>query len=186
MELPSPLSFLYALYKAPLSTVPFDWNPNRNPAALLAAFFVTHYLNRAIISPLRTPSRSKSHIIVPIAAIIFNLVNGPLMGTYLSSPLAREYLTNAYSRPIFWIGLGLAIVGLAGNILHDGAFPYTCFNQIYLNVHQRYCWTSGEKQIPKANPKSRMELLLRRKSTMLFREGFFLNTSHIPITCASG
>lgn len=116
MELVSPITFLAALYKAPLTTSP---TPMSTPQIILAGLFLVHYLNRAIISPLRTPSRSKSHIIVPLSAIIFNLANGALMGTYLTSPSATTFLAGALSRPSFWAGILLWAAGLAGNILHD-------------------------------------------------------------------
>ncbi|KAF7979010.1 hypothetical protein HWV62_43975 [Athelia sp. TMB] len=125
MELASPLSFMYTFYHAPLTSslipnfTPHLASPTRAPASLLALFFLAHYTNRAIISPLRTPSRSKSHLVVPLAALCFNLINGFLMAAYLSSPHARTFLSGAYGRPAFWAGLALAVAGLAGNILHD-------------------------------------------------------------------
>jgi 3-oxo-5-alpha-steroid 4-dehydrogenase 1 len=121
MELVAPIMFAFTFWQAPLNLLP-NWTPHLKlyqPATLLSAFFLLHYLNRGIISPLRTPSRSKSHIIVPLCATFFNMLNGFLMGAYLSSPLARQFLKGAFDRPTFWFGLGLALVGLAGNILHD-------------------------------------------------------------------
>lgn len=122
MELISPLTFVYTFYTSPLTFIPNFYphlRPLNQPSSLLALFFLTHYLNRAIISPLRTPSRNKSHIIVPLSALGFNLVNGFLLGTYLSSPAARYFLAGAFRRPGFWIGLGIAVLGFAGNIVHD-------------------------------------------------------------------
>ncbi|KAG0702874.1 3-oxo-5-alpha-steroid 4-dehydrogenase-domain-containing protein [Suillus ampliporus] len=116
MELVSPITFIAALYSAPLAISP---SPISTPQVILSSIFILHYLNRAIISPLRTPSRSKSHIIVPLNAIVFNLANGALMGTYLSSPAASAFLTGALSRPCFWAGMLLWACGFAGNILHD-------------------------------------------------------------------
>lgn len=125
MELVSPLTFIYTFYHAPLTQslipnfTPHLASPTRSPASLLALFFLAHYLNRALISPLRTPSRSKSHIIVPLFAVAFNITNGFLVAAYLSSPAARAFLAGAYARPTFWIGMAMAVGGLAGNILHD-------------------------------------------------------------------
>lgn len=119
MEIVSPLTFAYTFFHAPLSptgtTPPLSLT---HPPTLLAALFIAHYLNRAIISPLRTPARSKSHVIVPLCAVFFNVVNGALMGSYLSSPAAASFLTSP-PRPSFYIGLGLWAAGFAGNILHD-------------------------------------------------------------------
>lgn len=41
------------------------------------------------------------------------------MGAYLTSPQAEGYLSGAFGRPMFWLGVGLWAFGLAGNILHD-------------------------------------------------------------------
>ncbi|TFK27565.1 3-oxo-5-alpha-steroid 4-dehydrogenase 1 [Coprinopsis marcescibilis] len=121
METVSPLTFIYAFLISPLTfyTPPTpDWT---SPQMLLAMCFMLHYLNRAFISPLRTPSRSKQHVVITLVAVMFNISNGYLMGTYFSSPLARIYLgdTYVYSRPSFWIGITLFFAGFAGNVIHD-------------------------------------------------------------------
>jgi 3-oxo-5-alpha-steroid 4-dehydrogenase 1 len=56
---------------------------------------------------------------VPLSAVGFNLVNGFLMGTYLSSPEARFYLRDAFGSVRFWSGVGLGVVGFVGNVVHD-------------------------------------------------------------------
>ncbi|KAI0079256.1 hypothetical protein K474DRAFT_1705748 [Panus rudis PR-1116 ss-1] len=122
MELVSPISFCYAFLQSPLSLTHNGSPPPlsfSHPPTLLAALFLVHYLNRAIISPLRTPSRSKSHISVPLAAVAFNITNGSLMGAYLSSTAAEKFLQGAFERPLFWVGVGLWALGFVGNILHD-------------------------------------------------------------------
>ena len=117
MELVSPMAFIYSFYISPLSAreAPLQWN---SPNTILALCFLLHYANRAIINPLRTPSRSKSHIIVPLAAIGFNFINGSLMGSYLSSSDARDFLS-ARSPTSFYVGLVLWAFGFIGNIVHD-------------------------------------------------------------------
>jgi 3-oxo-5-alpha-steroid 4-dehydrogenase 1 len=121
MELVSPMTFIYAFYTSPLSTsaVPLQWN---SPRTILALCFLLHYANRAIINPLRTPSRSKSHIIVLLSTVAFNLINGFLMGSYLSSSYARNFLS-ARSPTSFYVGLLLWAFGfignIIGNIIHD-------------------------------------------------------------------
>jgi len=119
MELVSPSMFSYTYLKAPLTSGSAPPLTLSHPSTFLSALFLIHYLNRAIISPLRTPSRSKSHISVPLSAVLFNSVNGFLLGSYLSSPAAQNFLAGAFSRPLFWGGVGLWAAGLAGNILHD-------------------------------------------------------------------
>ena len=126
MELVSPLIFVYTFYTSPLSAegTSIQWN---SPNTILALCFLVHYVNRAIINPLRTPSRSRSHIIVPLSAVAFNLVNGSLMGSYLSSPDARNFLSARSPTP-FYAGLILWAFGFIGNILHD---------EILLNIRRK-------------------------------------------------
>jgi len=119
MELVFPLTFSYTFLKSPLSPGAHPPLALSHPPTFLAALLLLHYLNRALVSPLRTPSRSKSHIVVPLSALAFNLTNGSLLGAYLSSPAAHAYLAGAFARPAFWTGVALWAAGLAGNILHD-------------------------------------------------------------------
>ena len=118
METVTPLTFTYTYYNAPLSRI-LKPPPLSHPSTLLAGLILVHYLNRAILGPLRTPSRSRTSILVPIAGVIFNLVNGFLLGAYLTSPETVHDLQSAYSRPSFWIGVVMWAFGYAGNILHD-------------------------------------------------------------------
>ncbi|KAI8973963.1 3-oxo-5-alpha-steroid 4-dehydrogenase-domain-containing protein [Trametes punicea] len=122
MELIAPTTFLYTFLQSPLSPTAAGSAPPltlTHPPTFLAALFLLHYLNRAIISPLRTPSRSKSHIMVPLSAVGFNVINGALLGAYLSSPTAQAFLAGGFERPQFWAGVVLWAVGLVGNIAHD-------------------------------------------------------------------
>ena len=127
MELFSPSLFIFAYLTSPLSA---SASPIvlTHPSTLLATLFIIHYINRSLLSPLRTPSRSKSHLIVPLAGILFNFLNGFSMGAYLSSPSARAFLEDAYRRPTFYVGLGLWTLGFAGNIIHD---------EILLNIRRK-------------------------------------------------
>lgn len=79
--IPSPLIFAVTFYFSPLTSalIP-NFTPHlvsplppaskalglgasgAAPASLLGALFLAHYLNRALISPLRTPSRSKLYV----------------------------------------------------------------------------------------------------------------------------
>jgi 3-oxo-5-alpha-steroid 4-dehydrogenase 1 len=131
MELVSPFTFIYTYLSSPLSPFRVDTSPPLsiyNPPAFLAGLFLIHYTNRAVLSPLRTPSRSKSHVIVVLAGTLFNVVNGPLFGAYLSSPECRSYLTGAYQRPRFWFGVLVWAAGCIGNIAHD---------EILLNIRRK-------------------------------------------------
>ncbi|OSD00218.1 hypothetical protein PYCCODRAFT_1414565 [Trametes coccinea BRFM310] len=131
MELVAPTAFFYAFLRSPLSHTAYGSAPPltlHHPPTFLAGLFLLHYLNRAIISPLRTPSRSKSHIMVPLSAVGFNTLNGLLLGTYLSSPYAQKYLEDAFAQPRFWAGIALWALGLVGNIVHD---------EILLNIRRK-------------------------------------------------
>jgi 3-oxo-5-alpha-steroid 4-dehydrogenase 1 len=121
MEIIAPITLSYTYLASPLSLGRVSRPPLASlaPQNILTLAFLAHYVNRALISPLRTPSRSKSHLIVPLAAAAWNLTNGYIMGAYLSSPAAASFLAGAPSQPRFWIGLSLWISGLAGNIIHD-------------------------------------------------------------------
>ncbi|TBU37060.1 hypothetical protein BD309DRAFT_1023864 [Dichomitus squalens] len=80
---------------------------------------MTHYLNRTLISPLRTSSLSRPYLMIAISAVFFNTVNGSLLGTYLSSPPAQSFLADAFARLMFWLGLTLWVAGITGNVTHE-------------------------------------------------------------------
>jgi len=115
MELVSPICFIYTFLSSPLWSKPIPITPRQWS---LAAAYIIHYSNRAIISPLRTPSRSKSHILVPLAAVLFNVANGSLMGSYLSSPQGLAFIESRQAW-VFWGSMVIWAIGLAGNVLHD-------------------------------------------------------------------
>jgi len=130
MEIVSPIMFMYTLATAPLA----QHNPGlpsiTSPQGLLAILFLLHYANRAIISPLRTPSRSKHHIVVSLAGIFFNILNGSMMGSHLSSPFTLRWFQQPYAtqRIEFKLGLALWALGFVGNVMHD---------EILLNIRRK-------------------------------------------------
>jgi 3-oxo-5-alpha-steroid 4-dehydrogenase 1 len=114
MELPSPFTLFWTYNSVSPITSPTHYGPR-----LLVGIYLIHYVNRALISPLRTTSRSPSHVIVVLAGIAFNIVNGSLMGTYLGS-IAKAFGNTSVQLPFgFWIGVLGALAGLASNIWHD-------------------------------------------------------------------
>ncbi|KAI0687427.1 3-oxo-5-alpha-steroid 4-dehydrogenase-domain-containing protein [Cytidiella melzeri] len=122
MESTSFITCVFGYLTSPLSFENYGHPPElslSNPSTILAGLFLVHYINRAFVSPLRTPSRSKFHIIIPLSALTFTMINGTLMGSYLSSPDAESFLSGALSRPLFWFGVGLWAFGFIGNIVHD-------------------------------------------------------------------
>ncbi|KAK7462225.1 hypothetical protein VKT23_007829 [Stygiomarasmius scandens] len=113
MEIVSPLMFMYTFLFSPLS----PGNTASMKQKILAAAYLIHYANRAIVSPLRTPSRSKAHVVVPMSGILFNIFNGSLLGTYVASTTTRDYLNSIGT--VFYVGLALWAAGFVGNIIHD-------------------------------------------------------------------
>jgi len=135
MELFSPLSFLVTAYLHPFSSTPLPLPCFSRPALgieppfILTTLYLIHYLNRALISPLRSPSRSKSHLVVVASAIAFNVPNGFLLAAYLTSASTAAYLTqNGLYSPRFWAGIAIWAAGFAGNVYHD---------EILLNIRRK-------------------------------------------------
>ena len=114
MEIVSPITFLLSASAGQDGLSITNIRRLPLPSRILASLWVLHYTNRALISPIRAPSRSPTHISVVGSAIAFNLVNGYLNGTYLAS-----LDPTAHFSWIYWLGVGLFAAGAAGNILHD-------------------------------------------------------------------
>ncbi|KAG9027934.1 hypothetical protein FS837_004023 [Tulasnella sp. UAMH 9824] len=115
MELVSPITLLSTYLASPTSEN-HQPPPLVHPSTLLVGLWVMHYFNRAIISPLRTPSRSPSHITIPLAAAAFNLLNAGLNGSWLSSGVVKH---DGWNNLGFWASIGLFVAGWIGNIVHD-------------------------------------------------------------------
>jgi len=152
MELFSPLSFLVTAYLHPFSpTIPltlpsFSSSPafGIKPPFILTALYLIHYLNRALISPLRSPSRSKSHLVVVACAIAFNLPNGFLLAAYLTSASTASYLTqNGLSSPRFWTGVAIWALGFVGNVYHD---------ELLLNIRRKAIAKGKAKELENGQP----------------------------------
>jgi 3-oxo-5-alpha-steroid 4-dehydrogenase 1 len=66
------------------------------------------------------------HLIVFLASVVFNVLNGSLLGTWLGGRTLPTSIGNtgavppgAIGTPAFWAGVGLMVVGFAGNVYHD-------------------------------------------------------------------
>ncbi|WVQ80793.1 hypothetical protein IAT38_002898 [Cryptococcus sp. DSM 104549] len=107
MELVSPATFM--------ATLAVDSHPQlTKPSRILAGLYFAHYAHRAIISPLiLSPKRSPLHITIPLAAAIFNLLNGYLLAIGLAfyPPKGTSFS--------FWAGVVGWAVGFFGNVYHD-------------------------------------------------------------------
>jgi hypothetical protein len=92
--------------------------------AILLSLFALHYINRAIIYPLRMNSNSnKVPLIVTLSACLVTTVNGYLQSFYLTQiekydPLSLTSLTLENIQ--CWIGILLFFVGLGINVHSDG------------------------------------------------------------------
>lgn len=109
MEIVAPLTAIAATHAAaPLYSLAAG-------PQLVLWLFVLHYVNRAVIQPLRNPPRSHIHLSVALSAMVFNSINGYLLGTWLTKR------GEAFQGPTFQviIGLVLFVVGAVGNIWHD-------------------------------------------------------------------
>lgn len=67
------------------------------------------------------------HISVMLSAILFNLANGYLLGSWLGGRTHPSLITinqgalapSAFENPIFWSGIAIWFIGFIGNIYHD-------------------------------------------------------------------
>ncbi|RAH41628.1 3-oxo-5-alpha-steroid 4-dehydrogenase family protein [Aspergillus brunneoviolaceus CBS 621.78] len=146
MEIVSPVNLLYVLWKLPLklaaahrTTTNSGSNADGSisisiplPNKLLAALFVAHYLNRAIISPfLAAPSMSPIHLFIMVSAMLFNWFNSTCLAGWLvgydipirpaspyhpSSPPSNTAAAAAPGKVVPYLGLALFLAGMAGNI----------------------------------------------------------------------
>ena len=95
MELPSPIVFSYFFLTGKTTITSIHY--------LLFGLYLLHYINRSIIFPLRTRTKNKKMpLLIALAAIFFNLVNGFINGYYLgNNPIT--------SMPIIFVVIGVAL-----------------------------------------------------------------------------
>jgi 3-oxo-5-alpha-steroid 4-dehydrogenase 1 len=120
-EIISPITLLFAFYAATLAS-----SPSASPLPLAPApvhvfllLWCLHYANRAVLYPLQ---RHMSPTTVPVvfAAILFNLVNGGLVGHELALAAKSSFADwQALRAPSVVCGLALMAAGAALNIRSD-------------------------------------------------------------------
>jgi 3-oxo-5-alpha-steroid 4-dehydrogenase 1 len=90
---------------------------------VLASFFVMHYIYRAILFPFIQPSMSPIHILVWAFALIFQLFNGSMLGSWLGGygPTTQAEWKQQWTFGIAQFALGsvLWFGGLLANYYHD-------------------------------------------------------------------
>ena len=84
--------------------------------ALLLALFLAHYVNRAVVYPLRIRRGKPTPLGVAAAAFGFTTANGYLQARALAASWARSVPVDA----LFVAGVALLCAGAAGNVWHDG------------------------------------------------------------------
>ncbi|GAA5992029.1 hypothetical protein JCM5350_006256 [Sporobolomyces pararoseus] len=138
MEIVSPLAFVLSLPLGQSSAFPSSTNYLSMisttirclPLArkILAALFLLHYLNRSTISTLQNPSRARMNLLVPLSAVIFNVMNGTTMGMWIGggySPSSRDLQGGRGLREgskyqvLFVVGVLMWFMGFCSNIYHD-------------------------------------------------------------------
>ncbi|KAF3934706.1 hypothetical protein ABW20_dc0105772 [Dactylellina cionopaga] len=118
MELISPVSFFLTLYlnkPDPVATMLALPTTHK----ILTCLYFVHYLNRALISPLRAPAYAPAHIIVLIIATYFNYLNGYSLGSFFLLQQGQVAESGSFWVIRFAIGVAVWAVGFAGNVWHE-------------------------------------------------------------------
>lgn len=113
MELPSLGIMLYFLLFGTRQFNSFVW--------ILFVLWIFHYMNRALVYPLRMKATSKKiPLVIVLSAIFFNSVNAGLNGYYLSELApAHAYSSQWFLSTHFMIGTILFIAGMSINWKSD-------------------------------------------------------------------
>ncbi|KAJ1898067.1 hypothetical protein GGI03_005860 [Coemansia sp. RSA 2337] len=121
MELVSPVALLYSYY-AMDSFVPVARSKSHSLVSIaFCALWIMHYVNRALVYPLRQTSRKPMHIGIGLTSCLFNTLNGYLNGRWFSvfsNGLYNEDYLNTHTLQVVF-GLCLFVLGMVGNIYHD-------------------------------------------------------------------
>lgn len=111
MESPALLLFAYLFITGKGPHQPVTW--------IFFTFWMTHYINRTIIFPLRIRTKGKKMpLTIVLMALGFNFVNGTINGYYLGS-IADKYTSSWLYNPFFIAGFLLCIFGISLNWISD-------------------------------------------------------------------
>jgi 3-oxo-5-alpha-steroid 4-dehydrogenase 1 len=122
-ELVGPLNLLFIIFALPSRLHPA---PNSSSSLLgtglpaknelLAALYVLHYINRAVVTPLYlAPSMSPIHASIALMMVMFQYTNSSCIASWLVYSEVNPS-TASFSALTSVIGLALFFLGLAGNI----------------------------------------------------------------------
>lgn len=93
-------------------------NPLTLVSKIIVLLFTFHYINRSIIFPLRIKTKGKKMpLLIALSAIGFNLVNGFLLGYFLSN--FANYPMSWLWSPQFMIGTVIFVLGMVINMQSD-------------------------------------------------------------------
>ncbi|KDN45603.1 hypothetical protein K437DRAFT_256527 [Tilletiaria anomala UBC 951] len=70
------------------------------PNQILGMFYAVHYVNRAVINPLRSPPRTDMSLIVPAWAAVFQITNGFLLGNWLAGRAPAFIISPSIAAPL--------------------------------------------------------------------------------------
>ncbi|KAE8362030.1 hypothetical protein BDV27DRAFT_160126 [Aspergillus caelatus] len=135
MELIAPLNLIYVM-KALVARLSTDLTSLPLPNQIVAALYLIHYANRAVISPLfAAPSMSPIHALIAVSGLAFNWINSTCLAAWLVGYHApvTGYRTDQFgglgdgTRPAIsdylpYIGFILFFVGMTGNIISERTF----------------------------------------------------------------
>ena len=121
VELFAPMFFIITYLSAPLGPTRTKPGLSLKPT-VLPFLFLAHYL-KLYYSVSRPGLRSDSRVKVPLIGALFNIVNGSLLGSYLSAETTISYLIQK-SCWTFWIGVTLWFLGLTRNMTHNHEILY--------------------------------------------------------------
>ena len=111
MEVPALIIFLYFIITGTAQKTVTTW--------IVAALYVAHYINRAVIFPWRIRVRGKQMpLAIALMAVFFNFVNAGFLGYYAGS-LHTHFTINWLKDPRFVAGLIIFITGMVINISSD-------------------------------------------------------------------
>ncbi len=111
MEIPAPLIFIVLVFTGDAEKSITVW--------FVTGFYLLHYLNRAVIYPLRIRTTGKvMPLAVALMAIFFNFVNAGFLG-YYTGTLQTHYNGDWLTDPRFIAGVLLFFTGMAINITSD-------------------------------------------------------------------
>lgn len=111
MEIPAPLIFITLVITGDAQKSVTVW--------IITALYLIHYINRAIIYPLRIRTTGKvMPLAVALMAVVFNFVNAGFLGYYTGS-LHTHFSNEWLSDPRFLGGVAIFITGMVINLSSD-------------------------------------------------------------------